>query len=108
MVYLEYNDQNRLLCQRFKSCLSQGICVPGDTRKVFDKSKRCVGVNEADPVLHAHTQSGEIAPVESSYDGSTTEGRGELLCQRVEQILVGLLRQSRDIDLNPCLLGQRQ
>ena len=32
----------------------------------------------------------------------------EFLRQRVEQILVDLLRQIRDIDLHPCLLGQRQ
>ena len=108
MVHLEYNDQNRLLCQRFKGCLSQGICVPGYTLKVFCKSKRRVGVDEVDPVLHAHTESGELAPVEPPYDGSTTEGIGELLCQCVEQILIDLLRQIRDIDLNPCLLGQRQ
>src|SRR5262245_3480274 len=108
MVHLEYNDQNCFLCQRFKSCLAQSLCVSGDTRKVFCKSKRRVGIDEMDPVLHAHTKSGEIAPIESPYDGSTTKGIGELLCQRVEQILVGLLRQIRDIDLNPCLLGQRQ
>ena len=71
-------------------------------------SKRRIGVDEMDPVLHTHTKSGEIAPVEPSYDGRATEGIGELLCQRVEQMLIGLLRQIRVIDLNPCLLGQRQ
>ena len=49
-----------------------------------------------------------LAPVEPPYDGRTAKGIGELLCQRVEQILVGLLGQIRDIDLNPGLLGQRQ
>ena len=91
MVHLEHNDQNRLLCQRLKSCRAQGICVPGDTRKVFCQGKRRVGVDEVDPVLHAHAKCGEIAPVEPPYDGRAAEGIGKLLCQRVEQILVGLL-----------------
>ena len=101
MVYLERNDQNRLLCQSLKSGISQDICVPGYTLKVFCKSKRRVGVEEVAPILYAQTTSGEIAPVEPPYDGRTTEGISELLHKRVEQILVGLLRQIRNIDFNP-------
>ena len=68
-------------------------------------SAEAKGVEEVEPVLHAHTKSGEIAPVEPSYDDSTTEGIGELLGERVKQILVGFLGQSRNIHLNPGLLG---
>jgi len=75
---------------------------------VFGKSKRRVSVNKMNPVLHAYTKSGEIASVEPSQDRSATEGISKLLRQRVEQIQVGLLMQVRDIDFNPCLLGQRQ
>ena len=104
MVHFEYNNQSRLLCQSLQSGISQGICVSGYTLKVLFKSKRCVGVDEMDTILHAQTTSGEIAPVEPSYDCRTTKGIGELLRQRVKQMLRGLLRQVRNIDLNPCLL----
>jgi hypothetical protein len=51
MVNLEDNDQNGFFFQRLKCGVPQGICISGETLKMFFKGERRVGVDEVDAVL---------------------------------------------------------
>jgi hypothetical protein len=92
MVNLENNNQNSFFFQRLKRGISQCICISGETLNVFFKSERRVGVDQMDAVLYLQAMSREVPPIGPPHDRRTAKGIGELLGERVKQILIGLLR----------------
>jgi hypothetical protein len=65
----------------------------------FLKGDRRVGVTEGDAVLGLQAMAGKVSPSEPPHDRRTAKGIGELLGKRIPQMLIGFLRQIRDIHL---------
>src|SRR5207245_1281537 len=97
-----------LFFQGVERGLPQFVGEPRERSEVGLKPNRRVSIDDVDSVRDRETCLGKVAAMQAADDGTAAEGVGELLFERVQQILVRQGRHVGKVDLNSCLFGQRQ
>ena len=108
VIHRQHGYKYRFFFQGSGHSLFQVVRICGDDLEVLFERVRSIRVDKRYPILQHGACLRQIASLESACNRATAKGVGEFSIQSCEQLLIGWLRQIREIDFNPCLFGWRQ